>query len=79
MKTSRLADIHAGESCPGRGVCVDIIFQCHQISVVAVADDLGRPKHAVFNVFWAPLDLARQIVDGLRVLYFRSDCREHTF
>jgi len=29
--------------------------------------------------FLAPLDLAPQIVDGLRVLNFRSDCRNHAF
>jgi hypothetical protein len=27
----------------------------------------------------APRDLAQQIVGGMRVLYFRSDCREQAF
>jgi hypothetical protein len=57
---------------------VDINILCHLISMVTVTEDFARYIACCFFMrFFAPIDLAPQIVDGPRVLYFKSGCRKH--
>jgi hypothetical protein len=58
---------------------VDITFLCHQFQSSLSLRILFARSTLFLKSVLVPLDLVPQIADGLRILYFKSDCREHAF